>query len=220
VRSSPRWPSWNPALLVKGSYRTYFDTAIQLMIDLIVAFSNTRNDIVDERIVSFLKGISWFQQTFGNEDMSMRKFIKNFEVLKLERYAKIVRRGENSDHFFVLVSGRASVLKDIEPERAENEPPIQKAVRRHMSFIDQVPNPLFFKEVHELVDGEVFGDIGILYKRRRMATIVAKTNCVLIRIPADTFIQISAESTLKQHQKRLKFLCERLSHRFRVLSYE
>ena len=46
----------------------------------------------------------------------MRKFIKNFEVLKLNHHDLIVRRGDNSDHFFVLVSGRASVLKDIEQE--------------------------------------------------------------------------------------------------------
>lgn len=151
----------------------------------------------------------------------MRKFIKNFEVLRLGRYSKIVRRGENSDHFFVLVNGRASVLKDIEPERNPGESAAaQKAMRRHTSFIGGMPNPLYFKEVHELVDGEVFGDIGILYKRKRMATIVTKTNCVLIRIPAETFIQISAELTVKLHQKRLKFICDRLSQHFKDLCYE
>lgn len=53
-----------------------------------------------------------------------------------------------------------------------------------------------------------------------MATIIAKTPCILIRIPAEAFIQISAEGTLKQHQKRLKFLCQNLSSKFQTLSYE
>lgn len=53
-----------------------------------------------------------------------------------------------------------------------------------------------------------------------MLTIVTKTKASLIRIPADTYIQISAEGTLKQHQRRLKFVCERLSTRVRNLSYE
>lgn len=38
---------------------------MQLMIDLLVLFNNIRNDVVDERIVSFLRGIKWFQQTFS-----------------------------------------------------------------------------------------------------------------------------------------------------------
>lgn len=89
----------------------------ELMIDLLIAFSKTRNDIVDERLINFLKGFKWFDQTFGSEELSMRKFIKNFEVLKLERYSKIVRKGETSDHFFLLVNGRASILKEIEPDK-------------------------------------------------------------------------------------------------------
>jgi len=93
----------------------------QIMIDLITVFNNTRNDIIDERIISFLKSIKWFQSTFGGEELSMRRFIKNFEVVKLDCNAKIVRRGDNSEHFYVLVSGRAAVLKEIEPERGTNE---------------------------------------------------------------------------------------------------
>src|ERR1035441_10339135 len=111
------------------------------MVDLLSVFNNIRNDAVDECIISFLKGIKWFSENFaGEEHQSMRKFIKNFEVLKLDRYSKIVRRGDDSDHFFVLLSGRASVLKEIESEGLPNQIPPKKILRREVIFIDQIPN--------------------------------------------------------------------------------
>lgn len=64
-----------------------------MMLELLITFNNTRNDAVDERLVCFLKEIEWFRKTFESEDLSIRKFIKNFEVIRVDKFTKIVRRG-------------------------------------------------------------------------------------------------------------------------------
>lgn len=66
------------------------------MLQLLSVFNNTRNEAVDERLMCYLRTIKWFRETFEAESPSMRKFIKSFEVVKLDRWAKIIKKGDSS----------------------------------------------------------------------------------------------------------------------------
>lgn len=134
-----RCPSLTQTRPASHTCTTYQHSLPQTMLELLTTFNNTRNDIVDERITCFLREIEWFRKTFESENLSMRKFIKNFELMRTDKFTKIVRRGELSDYFYVLVKGKASVLKEREIVVDEMEK-VQRSttpVNRNSSFIER-----------------------------------------------------------------------------------
>jgi MFS family permease len=88
------------------------------------------------------------------------------QALHLEEYSPgstIVRQGESADDFFVVVSGQLDVLSSGESGASTSR-------------------------VNTLSDGDYFGEIGLLERIPRTATVRAQTDCTVYRIPGDAFL--------------------------------
>lgn len=74
--------------------------------------------------------------------------------------------------------------------------------------------------MRELAEGEGFGEVGILYKRRRTASIVSVTKATLIKISANAYLEMCYNHSMAFHEKRYKFILEKFSSQIRGLTYD
>lgn len=57
-----------------------------------------------------------------------------------------------------------------------------------------------------LEKGRAFGELGILYKTKRMADIVCKEDCLIAKVTKDRYLQIVGEESQRRFAKTLEFL--------------
>ncbi|MGH7618966.1 MAG: cyclic nucleotide-binding domain-containing protein, partial [Gemmatimonadaceae bacterium] len=86
-------------------------------------------------------------------DKARERIVGSFTPVSFTFGAPIVREGEPADALFVLVSGRARVLKNADPSGASNGE-LSLGVLR---------------------PGDTFGEIGLLLTGQRTATVLART---------------------------------------------
>jgi CRP-like cAMP-binding protein len=82
----------------------------------------------------------------------------------------IIRQGDAADTFYVIVEGEAEVIKDRPDTGAQ--------------------------VIANLRDGDYFGEIGLLYRIPRTATVRAISHVAALALDRDTFMQIVSQSDL------------------------
>jgi len=92
---------------------------------------------------------------------------------------KVITEGENGDYLFVIEKGNLECKKKINGED---------------------------KVVKVVNEGDVFGELALLYNCPRAADVVAKEDCVCWQLDRDTFNNIVKDASVKQREKYDSFL--------------
>jgi CRP-like cAMP-binding protein len=105
----------------------------------------------------------YIRRNFPGLDVSIGKDINTqFTEVAVPPGENIVEQGEPSSHFYILKSGQMEVL--------QRNPDGSESIVRHIA------------------EGDSFGEVGILRRTPRTATIRAVTDCVVLQLPAEEFI--------------------------------
>jgi len=92
---------------------------------------------------------------------------------------KVIEEGESGDYLFVIEKGSLECLKLIEGQS---------------------------KVVRTCTEGDVFGELALLYNCPRAANVVAKTNGICWQLDRESFNHIVKDSAVKRREKYEKFL--------------
>jgi len=92
---------------------------------------------------------------------------------------KVISEGENGDYLFVIEKGNLDCVKSINGED---------------------------KVVKVVNEGDVFGELALLYNCPRAANVLAKDDCVCWQLDRDTFNNIVKEASVKRREKYDAFL--------------
>ncbi len=95
---------------------------------------------------------------------TLRKCESSCEWHNYRPGATILERGQNGDEVFFLLDGVAQVLSFSDSGRAVSFALLQK--------------------------GDYFGELAAIDQKPRSATVIAKTDCLTARLPADAFIEL------------------------------
>lgn len=119
-----------------------------------------KHEVTQHMFLSTLKKINIFSE---NPDI-IAYLVANIEALQFEPEEYIIKQGSKPTHMYILASGSGEVL-----------------VR------DQHRKEVF---VREIVPGDIFGEVALLFKTRRTASIKAKERCTVGALSADNFIDL------------------------------
>jgi MFS family permease len=127
--------------------------------------SGQRRRLVEARL-RILEGLSIFE---GASAPALELLAASAREEHVPQGATVIREGEPAVDFFVVVQGSLEVLAS----RADSEVPAS---------------------VNTLGPGDYFGEIGLLTGRPRTATVVATTDCELLRISGQDFLGVLSGS--------------------------
>jgi len=92
---------------------------------------------------------------------------------------KVIEEGEDGDFLFVIEKGSLECVKVIDGEN---------------------------RVVKTCVEGDVFGELALLYNCPRAANVVAKNQCVCWQLDRDTFNNVVKDASVKRRDRYDKFL--------------
>ena len=119
---------------------------------------------------------------FNNfDDVEISTIVDALEEKHYKKDDYIIKQGDNGDYVYIIEKGELiceKVFKKGDP-------------------------PTYLKTYKE---GELFGELALLYNAPRAATIYAKTDCVLWALDRLTFNSIVKESAINKREKYKKFL--------------
>ena len=119
---------------------------------------------------------------FNNfDDMEISTIVDACEEKKYKKNEYVIKQGDNGDNLYIIESGELICEKVFK----EGE------------------SPTYLKTYKE---GELFGELALLYNAPRAATIYAKTDCVLWALDRLTFNSIIKESSINKREKYKRFL--------------
>src|SRR4051794_26940376 len=111
----------------------------------------------------------YVQGAFKGVDLDVSKSIMSqMEETKVPAGTVIVSQGDPATHFYVLKKGAAEVLQ------------------RNAAGVDEV--------IRQYKEGDSFGEVAILKRTTRTATIRAVSDCVLLQLPAADYVAAAAVS--------------------------
>jgi len=113
------------------------------------------------------------------EQKDMDIILMAMKECKFDAGTKVITEGENGDYLFVIEKGNLECIKNIGGED---------------------------KVVKVVNEGDVFGELALLYNCPRAANVVAKEECVCWQLDRDTFNNIVKEASVKRRDKYDAFL--------------
>ena len=116
----------------------------------------------------------YVQRTFRGLGLEQaRDIVAHMTEVKVPAGTDIVEQGDPANHFYILKSGEAEVLQRFAaPGQAVSR---EEVIRR-------------------FGPGDSFGEVAILRRAARTATVRAVTDCVVLRLPAEDFVAVAALS--------------------------
>ena len=119
---------------------------------------------------------------FNNfDDVEIATIVDACEEKRFKKNEYVIKQGDNGDNLYIIESG------ELICEKVFNEG----------------ESPTYLKTYKE---GELFGELALLYNAPRAASIYAKTDCVLWALDRLTFNNIIKESAINKREKYKKFL--------------
>lgn len=115
------------------------------------------------------------------DDTEIERIVDACEEKKFKKNDYVIKQGDNGDNLYIIDSGELICEK----------------------VFNKGDPPTYLKTYKE---GELFGELALLYNAPRAATIYAKTDCVLWAIDRLTFNNIIKESAINKREKYKKFL--------------
>lgn len=119
---------------------------------------------------------------FNNfDDLEISTIVDALEEKHYKKDDYIIKQGDNGDNVYIIEKGELICEK----------------------IFNKGDPPTYLKTYKE---GELFGELALLYNAPRAATIYAKTDCVLWALDRLTFNSIVKESAINKREKYKKFL--------------
>ena len=119
---------------------------------------------------------------FNNfDDQEISTIVDSLEEKHYKKDDYIIKQGDNGDYVYIIEKGELICEK----------------------VFNKGDPPTYLKTYKE---GELFGELALLYNAPRAATIYAKTDCVLWALDRLTFNSIVKESAINKREKYKKFL--------------
>ena len=115
------------------------------------------------------------------DDIEISTIVDACEEKRFKKNEYVIKQGDNGDNLYIIESG------ELICEKVFNEG----------------EQPTYLKTYKE---GELFGELALLYNAPRAATIYAKTDCILWALDRLTFNSIIKESSINKREKYKKFL--------------
>ena len=115
------------------------------------------------------------------DEVEISTIVDACEEKKFKKNDYIIKQGDNGDYLYIIESGELICEK----------------------VFNNGDSPVYLKTYKE---GELFGELALLYNAPRAATIYAKTDCTLWAIDRLTFNSIIKESAINKREKYKKFL--------------
>ncbi|HOI73877.1 MAG TPA: cyclic nucleotide-binding domain-containing protein [Syntrophales bacterium] len=130
----------------------------------------------DERI-SFLQEPELFRELTPEQ---IRELINISRRVTFQSGETVMREGDEGDSLYIILDGTVEVVKSLVlPGMDEDDTTDRSKVFTRLSARDHA----------------VFGEIALLEKQKRTATITALTDCVLYEISKDDFLRLAEEDT-------------------------
>jgi CRP-like cAMP-binding protein/cytochrome P450 len=98
---------------------------------------------------------------------NLEEILSDFKFKHFSPDEIIIKQGDAAHTFYIVISGSAEVYSEVEEEKT------------HLAFLEQ---------------GDIFGELGIVNKTQRTATVVARENLTAIEIPRDYLLKLLKES--------------------------
>ncbi|MBW2086161.1 MAG: protein kinase, partial [Deltaproteobacteria bacterium] len=137
-----------------------YQTCTEFAYDIRLAISNITGSVRKEKdVVEIVHEVPFFRH-FSKDQV--RELVATSDIVKAASGKVIVSEGDIDDTFFIILSGKAKVMKDSE-------------------------------NIASIGVGECFGEMSYIANQARVATVVANTDCILMKISA-TLLNKSAES--------------------------
>ena len=119
---------------------------------------------------------------FNNfDELEISNIADACEEKKFKKNEYVIKQGDNGDNLYIIESGELICEK----------------------VFNQGESPTYLKTYKE---GELFGELALLYNAPRAASIYCKTDCVLWALDRYTFTHIIKESTMNKREKYKQFL--------------
>jgi cAMP-dependent protein kinase regulator len=135
-----------------------------------------KSDEQKGRLMSTLKKSFMFQEL---EDKDMETIILAMKECFFTAGTRVIAEGEDGDYLFVIEQGALECKKIIDGQE---------------------------RLVKTCSEGDVFGELALLYNCPRAANVVAKNSCVCWQLDRDTFNYIVKEAAVKRRERYDKFL--------------
>ena len=120
----------------------------------------------------------YVRATFRGLELELAKELASqMEEITVAAGTTIIRQGDAATHFFVLEEGEVEVSQRVEAPGG--------AVAEHL--------------VRRMGAGSFFGEVAILRRTARTATVQAVTDCTLLRLPAAELIAGASRSAADEH---------------------
>ena len=139
---------------------------------------NPKTDEMKEKIRQKLLNIFMFKSL---DDKEMEIVILAMKQTNFSSGDFVIKEGDDGDCLYVSESGTLDCTKTFSGQTV----------------------PTFLKEYHE---GEVFGELALLYNVPRAANIISKTESILYSLDRDTFNHIVKDAAMKRRNMYDEFL--------------
>lgn len=113
------------------------------------------------------------------DEKDMETIIMAMKECNFTPGTKVITEGEDGDYLFVIEKGSLECTKMIDGQNVV---------------------------VKTCSEGDVFGELALLYNQKRAAHVTAKNQCVCWQLDRDTFANIVQEAAVKRREKYDKFL--------------
>lgn len=77
-------------------------------------FKDERHEVIDERLIEYFMTLDWFKSTFESDKSTMKKYFRQFDIIRVQRNEQIMQKGSIAEDFFILIEGKVSVVQEIE----------------------------------------------------------------------------------------------------------
>jgi len=134
-----------------------------------------------DKWVALLRGVKFFDVF---DDGDLEKLLDAGHVRRFNLHEYIIREGDSDHSFFVILKGKAKIIK---------MGPLKKK-----------------KELWPLAKGDCFGEVGLLLQDQRTASVLASGECFVFRIDAGSIAALSTTTREKLYLRIAVFLAERL----------
>jgi CRP-like cAMP-binding protein len=120
-----------------------------------------------EEIIKILKNVGFLKE-LANKEEELKKIAEIINYKKMKKGTIIIKEGEIGDNFYILKSGKVSILK----KTLDNE-------EYSVATLESKGDNIVF-----------FGELALLDNDKRSATVVADSDVELLAISRDDFIKL------------------------------
>jgi len=121
--------------------------------------------------------------------------VQSCRRLEAEKGQVIVSQGEiDADHFYIIEKGSVSV--DTSPNKSSRQTAVASAMRRMNSSL---------KRLATLKSGQSFGELALLYKAPRQATVTALESTAVLCLDRQAFKDILKKATMSKSADHIKY---------------